>query len=261
MEVQTESVTEKHTYQLGFSEMYADDMYNKTGRLQKANKAISVLRDYLGELNNLTALDIGCSTGIMTNYYAPHFKNITGVDIDEPAVIYAEANKENNNSKFFVADAMNTKLPANNFDVIFCANVYEHVPDTKKMLHEISRLLKPGGVCYFAAGNRLVWKDGEYRLPLLTVVPKSWAHLYLKMLGKGNYYYETHFTYWTLKKMVSDFDLTDYTKKIIKNPVKYCATEMIKQGSFNDPGMNSLWSCHRDEMPLREAQKSMFTSW
>ncbi|MBI4929827.1 MAG: hypothetical protein HY841_03625 [Bacteroidetes bacterium] len=32
-------------------------------------------------------------------------------------------------------------------------------------------------------------------------------------------------------------------------------------GLFNDPGMNSLWSCHRDEMPLREAQKSMFTSW
>ena len=224
--------TKNYQYQLGFSTMHAGNMYDKTGRLQKANKALSILKDHLGDLKELSALDIGCSTGIMTNYYAPHFKSMTGTDIDEPAVKYAAANAEGGNSGFFVGDAMNTGLPGNSFDVVFCANVYEHVPDAKKMMLEINRLLKPGGICYFAAGNRLVWKDGEYRLPLLAVIPKSLAHHYLKITGNGDFYYETHFTSWTLKKLVSGFELIDYTRRIIAEPEKFHATEMITQGSF-----------------------------
>ena len=224
--------TEKYKYQFGFSAMYPEDMYDATGRLQKANKSISILKDYLGDLSSLKALDIGCSTGIMTNYYAPHFKTIMGIDIDGEGVEYANKNKQLDNTQFYLGDGMNTGLDENYFDVVFCANIYEHVPDVYQMLKEINRILKPEGVCYFAAGNRFVWKDGEYRLPLLSVIPKSLAHLYLKLAGKGNYYYETHYSYWTLKKLVKNFELIDYTKKIIADPEKFQATEMIKPGSL-----------------------------
>jgi SAM-dependent methyltransferase len=223
--------TTKYEYQFGFSAMHAG-AYDTTGRLQKANKALAVLRDYFGDLGTLSALDIGCSTGIMSNYYAPHFKLLTGVDIDEPAVEFARKNTSSTNTKFIVGDAMNTGLPENSFDVVFCAQIYEHVPDAYKLMAEINRVLKPGGVCYFAAGNRIVLIESHYKLPLLSVVPKWMAHLYLKMLGRGNFYYETHYTYWTLKKLVSHFDVLDYTKRVIAEPEKFCATEMISPGSF-----------------------------
>ncbi len=55
-------------------------------RRQKANKTIAVLEDYIGDLKALSALDIGCSTGLMTELYAEKFKKIIGIDIDKPAI-------------------------------------------------------------------------------------------------------------------------------------------------------------------------------
>ena len=51
-------------------------MYDQDERIKKANKTIAVLKDYLKEISTLTLLDIGSSTGIMTNEYAKHFKNV-----------------------------------------------------------------------------------------------------------------------------------------------------------------------------------------
>jgi len=208
-------------------------MYSNTGRLQKANKTLSILRDYFGDLKNINALDIGCSTGIMSNFYSPHFKTLTGVDIDAPAVEFARKNRVSDNAEFIVGDAMNTGLQANHFDLVFCSHIYEHVPDAFKLMEEINRVLKPGGICYFVAGNRLIWLEGHYKLPLLSVVPKFIAHKYLKVLGKGDFYYETHYTYWTLKRLVSKFEVLDYTLRTISEPEKFYATEMIAPGSFS----------------------------
>ena len=92
--------------------------------------------------------------------------------------------------------------------------------------------LKPGGVCFFAAGNRLVFMEAHYKLPLLSVIPKWLAHKYIKLFNKADFYYENHLTYWGLKKLVSKFQIIDYTQEIIKHPKKYFATEMIKNKSF-----------------------------
>ena len=68
-------------FQLNYSKLILS-MYNQDERLKKANKTIAVLKDYLKEISTLTLLDIGSSTGIMTNEYAKHFKNVIGVDLD-----------------------------------------------------------------------------------------------------------------------------------------------------------------------------------
>ena len=45
-------------------------MFEVDGRLKKAKKVIKILQKHLGELSNKNLLDIGCSSGIMTDYYA-----------------------------------------------------------------------------------------------------------------------------------------------------------------------------------------------
>lgn len=223
----------KYQYQNNFSDMH-NELYNNLERIQKANKIIMVLEDYLkDQFNNLNLLDIGSSTGIITNILSKKFLNTVGIDIDEKAINYSKCNFENDKLHFFIQDSMNINYPDNSFDVVNCTHIYEHVPDSLQLMREIYRVLKPGGVCYFSAGNRLVFMEAHYKLPLLSIIPKWLAHKYIKLFRKANSYYETHLTYWGLKKLVSKFEVIDYTRNIIKYPTKYYATEMIKDNSIS----------------------------
>ena len=75
-------------YQLNFSKLQPS-MYLEDGRIKKANKTISVLQDYFNDISSFNLLDIGSSTGIMTNEYAKYFKDVTGVDLDTTAVQFS----------------------------------------------------------------------------------------------------------------------------------------------------------------------------
>jgi SAM-dependent methyltransferase len=44
-----------------------------------------------------------------------------------------------------VADITNTSFADNEFDIIFCSHVLEHVPDDRKAMHELYRILNPAG--------------------------------------------------------------------------------------------------------------------
>ena len=97
---------------------------------------------------------------------------------------------------------------------------------------EIRRVLKPGGVCYFSAGNRLAVKEPHYNLPFLSVMPRYFAHRYMRMTGKGKFYHEKHLTYWGLKRLIRNFEQIDYTKRIIESPELFYADCMIKPGTM-----------------------------
>ncbi|MDD5570350.1 MAG: class I SAM-dependent methyltransferase [Bacteroidales bacterium] len=218
-------------YQYNFSEQHKE-LYDIPERQQKANKIISVLKEYFkGDLKNKKLIDVGCSTGIMTKLLSEHFSETAGVDIDINAIAYAKENFKNENLNFYVKDAMNLDFPDSSADVVNCSHIYEHVPDSKKLMSEIYRILKPEGVCFFAAGNRFVLIEAHYKLPLLSVIPKWMAHKYIKLFNKADFYYENHLTYWRLKKLVSAFEINDFTKEIIKYPDKYYANDMIKDKS------------------------------
>ena len=220
-------------YQCRFSEKHPQVVYNLEARQKKAKTIIAVLRDFFGtDFRSFSILDVGCSTGIMANYFSDYFGQVVGIDIDEPAVQYAKENFAKDNMNFNIGDAMDIKCPKNSFDVVICAHIYEHVPDANRLMTEIHRVLKPGGVCYFSAGNRLAVKEPHYNLPFLSVMPRSFAHRYMRITGKGNFYYEKHLTYWGLKGLIRDFEQIDYTKRIIKKPKSFHADHMIRQGTM-----------------------------
>ena len=222
----------KREYQYNFSQLPAGQ-YNVAGREKKAKTMISVLREYIDNpLENLTLLDIGASVGIIDNYLASYFKLVIGIDLDYHAISQAKQLSNKKNLIFQVGDAMNLQFSNNTFDVVICSQVYEHVPNPEKMMREIHRVLKPGGVCYFAASNRFMLIEPHYNLPLLSVIPRPLAHLYVRLTKKADYYYELHYTYWGLKKLVESFKLIDYTEKLINNPIKYKIDYMLQPGSI-----------------------------
>jgi 2-polyprenyl-3-methyl-5-hydroxy-6-metoxy-1,4-benzoquinol methylase len=176
-------------YQYGFSDSEAG-VFDVVGRERKAKTMIAILSDYFKQpLGDLALLDVGASTGIIDNYLAQSFNNVTGLDIDESAIKYAVQTHHKKNLTFYVADAMKLPFSKPCFDVVICSHVYEHVPDATQMFDEIFRVLKPRGICYFAAGNRLMWNEPHHNLPLLSVLPRPLAHVYMRFSGKGEYYY------------------------------------------------------------------------
>ena len=73
-----------------FSERNPQAVYNRETRQRKAKTIIAVLNDFLGtDFTSFSILDVGCSTGIMANYFSDYFGEVVGIDIDEPAVQHA----------------------------------------------------------------------------------------------------------------------------------------------------------------------------
>ncbi len=223
----------KYRYQLGYSKTHYDATHNMKIRSQKANKIISILKDYCRKkLKLLTILDIGCSSGIMPYFLSKESRNTVGIDLDSSAINYARKRWKSKNLKFYVKDGINTKFHNDTFDIVVANHVYEHVPDAGRLIEEVKRILKPNGICYFAASNRITFMETHYNLPFLSLLPKPLAHLYLRLFRREKFYYENLMTYWSLKKLVSSFKRIDYTMKIVSNPIKYNATDMVKPNSL-----------------------------
>jgi SAM-dependent methyltransferase len=219
-------------YQERFSETHAGEMFDAGARRLKAAKVVAILADHIGDLSRLSLLDLGCSNGMMTGFYGEHFKSVVGVDIDEPGIAYATAHNTRPNVRFELSDGMDTGLAAASVDLVTCTHVYEHVPDAERMMAEIDRVLRPGGVCVFIAGNRLTLMEADNHLPLLSLLPRALAHRYMRLMGKGDRYYEHTRTVWGLRALARRFVIHDYTARVLKEPERFEATDMVRSGTF-----------------------------
>ena len=225
-------MTRKRGYQLHLS--HGDSILKDgTGRTQKFKKILSVIQDFQPNIRSMKCLDIGCSSGIITSLLGEHFLFAVGLDIDQEAVRYARAHAPSSRVDFLVGDSMCLPFQDQSMDVIVCNHIYEHVPESNLMMDEIYRVLKEDGFCYFAAGNKYVLMEGHYHLPFLSWLPKPFAHIYLRLTGKGNFYYEEHLSLRGLKRLVSQFRVHDYTLSIMRDPEKFCATDLIDKEAIS----------------------------
>lgn len=208
------------------------EMYRGEVREAKAGKVLAVLRHHLGDLTQLRLVDLSCSTGFMAKVFGEYVGDVVGIDIDPRAVAHGQAQRRAN-VRLELMDALDTTFDDGSFDIAVCNHMYEHVPDAQKLFREIHRILRPGGVCYFGGNNRLRVVEPHYGpMPFLSWLPKPLAHRYMRLMNKGDYYYETHFTYWTLERLVRDFVTHDYTLKVLADPVAFAATDLVTPGSL-----------------------------
>ena len=212
-----------------FSSLFPKDLtYQRSSRIQKGKKIIAVLKDRLGDVSNLTCLDVGCSIGIITRLLGSYFKSSTGVDVDGFAIKKARNQKRINNISFFVSKEDKLPFKDESFDVVICNQVYEHVKDPKILMKEIKRVLMKGGVCFFGARNKYGGPfDGHYCLPFIAWLPKRLADLYLRLFLDKEEYDINLYSLKSLKKLVSAFGLVDYTCSVIQNPRKFNAQDSI----------------------------------
>ncbi len=205
-------------------------------RTEKAEKTRVVIQDALPGQNlaERSALEIGCFRGDISEVLAPMFLRYAAIDILPEAIQAAkerQRSKDRPSADYQQMSATDLKFPDHHFDVVIFSHIYEYIRDPRKAMVEIHRVLKPGGICYFAAGNRWVFMEPHYRLLCLSWLPRPLANVYLR-LAKGYSYDVLLYSYSMLLKLVQGFERTDYTGRILSDPERYHATSQIPAGSL-----------------------------
>jgi ubiquinone/menaquinone biosynthesis C-methylase UbiE len=118
---------------------------------KRAMKADQKIYDYMYTripevIRDKEVLELATGPGLLAKHVAPAAKRMVATDYS-PGMI-AEAKKGDNpaNLSFEIADAMNLPYADNSFDAVLIANALHIVPDPEKVLREIDRVLRPGGV-------------------------------------------------------------------------------------------------------------------
>jgi 2-polyprenyl-6-hydroxyphenyl methylase/3-demethylubiquinone-9 3-methyltransferase len=123
-------------------------------RFNYFNKWIGV--HYKSGFRNIKALDVGCGGGLLSEELSKIGLKVTGVDPSKKSIIIAREHAKRDGLNIEYQEAYGEQLPfaEGQFDLLFCCDVLEHVKDVRKVISEISRVLKKGGLFFFDTVNR-----------------------------------------------------------------------------------------------------------
>ena len=152
-----------------------------------------------------SVLDVGCGSGEYSLELSRHVARVVGVEPELRAVEVARQQLRAGSIKSvefatgFIEDYRTTQL----FDLAISLTTVEHMPDARKSFAHILDLLKPGGVIYLTAPNKLWPIECHYALPFLSWLPLPLADLYLRMMGYPQSYADCSYmrTYRGMKKL------------------------------------------------------------
>jgi 2-polyprenyl-6-hydroxyphenyl methylase/3-demethylubiquinone-9 3-methyltransferase len=125
-------------------------------------------------------LDLGCAGGFMAEAMAAKGATVTGIDPAAHAIEAARSHAASGGLDIRYDVGVGEALPydAASFDTVVCVDVLEHVADLPKVLSEITRVLRPGGLFLFDTINR----NPLARLATITV-----AEDLLRLLPRGTH--------------------------------------------------------------------------
>jgi len=142
---------------------------------------------YAGPLEGKTILDLGCGWGGVVLHAATQASKAVGIEPDMERLDIARAlQKETGAAQVELIEGVGEELPFpdNSFDVVASYQVLEHVKNPARVLAEVSRVLKPGGVFHFSTPNYMAFYEPHYKVFWVPFLPKSIARLYLKLRGR-----------------------------------------------------------------------------
>lgn len=139
---------------------WADRWWDADGDMAPLH-AINPLRtDYITRgqsLDGMTAVDVGCGGGLLTEALAKAGAQVTGVDMAEASIGVAKAHAEQSgldiDYHLTTAEQLAAAQPAS-FDLVTCLEMLEHVPDPASVVAACAALVKPGGQVVFSTINR-----------------------------------------------------------------------------------------------------------
>jgi 2-polyprenyl-6-hydroxyphenyl methylase/3-demethylubiquinone-9 3-methyltransferase len=137
--------------------------------------------EHCGPLTGKKVLDIGCGGGILTESLARTGADVTGIDMGQAPLSVAKLHQHESkleiDYRLISAEELALQEPEQ-FDLITCLEMLEHVPQPSSIVKACFDLLKPGGKVVFSTLNR------NPKAYLFAIVG---AEYILNMLPKGTH--------------------------------------------------------------------------
>ena len=150
-----------------FSEM-ASEWWDPNGKFAPLHKFNPIRQEYLVDkiknhfsilpngsypFKKLSLLDVGCGGGLIAEPMTRLGAKVTGIDASEKNINVAKFHAEQMNLKINYLCATPENLNEQ-FDVILCLEIIEHVADVDLFIKSCAKLLKKDGIIFFATLNR-----------------------------------------------------------------------------------------------------------
>ena len=191
--------------------------------------AINPLRlDWIESITSLAGkkvLDVGCGGGILAESLSKAGGIVTGIDLSNKALKVAELHQLESNTlvqyRSISAEDLAKQEPEN-YDVVTCMEMLEHVPDPSSVVQACATLCKPGGSIFFSTLNR---NPKSYLFAIIG------AEYILKLLPKGTHEYD---------KFIKPSELAGFTRQAglelleIKGMTYNPLTQIYRLGSDTD---------------------------
>lgn len=142
-------------------------------------------------------LDVGCGGGLISEAMSAFGAEVTGIDMGEAPLSVARLHLLESGEKVeyikVTAEELADQRPEQ-YDVVTCLEMLEHVPDPSSVIEACATMVKPGGDVYFSTINRN---------------PKAWlfaivgAEYVLNLLPRGTHEYD---------KLIKPSELSQYAR-------------------------------------------------
>lgn len=108
------------------------------------------------DIKGKKVLEIGFGMGTDNLNLARRGANVHGIDLTLGNVVITKKRLSlyGLNSELVTADAENLPYADNSMDFVYSFGVIHHSPDTKRIISEIYRVVKPGGRCWVTVYNK-----------------------------------------------------------------------------------------------------------
>lgn len=142
---------------------------------------LGYIAERAGGLFGKQVLDVGCGGGILAESMAREGATVTGLDMGfEPLQVARLHALESGVNVDYVQRTVEEHAAAHpqQYDVVTCMEMLEHVPDPQSVVNACAKLVKPGGHVFFSTLNR------NGKAWLMAVVGAEYV---LRMVPKGTH--------------------------------------------------------------------------